>query len=152
MTTALELRLMAILLGEGARIDATSRWLLGVTALLLPILVLLPASTDRVRLFVVLLASLVAGVLQLYCAIRCGFDRAVMEALAARVEHQRDDAATVADALDQALHSLGLQAPHRSGRGWPARWRGMRRWLQAQGGCLLLQLGLMVGAVLVSVR
>ena len=147
MNSAFDFRAMGLLLLQGRQIDKVSRLLLVLTLLTLIVAPHLTKSPSVVA-SALLSASLLASLVQLYFAIRIGFDAELMLALADRVEREQCDAASARDALDAMLQALALQSPAQSGRNWATRWQGMGNMMRAQAACLLVQFGLLLSAVI----
>jgi hypothetical protein len=135
----------AALLDQGRRIDKLSR-LLTVTALaaLVAIAVL---GAPRLMVVALLGLSVLAGAVELYLAVRVGFDAALFRRLA-----EAADAGTVELAdLDAALTSMGLLSAGKAGRPLAARVAGACSLLYQQAGSLVLQIALfLLGAVIAA--
>lgn len=136
MTPPLQLQVMAALLQQ-ARLPAQVSGLLAAAALLLVVLAV-PAAPVAVAAGLSLLAGLVQG----YYALRIGFDRQLLQALAS------EDPQTALAQLDAALQALGLRKAAALPRGWDARWQGMRRLLRGQGLWLVVQALALLAALL----
>lgn len=169
MTTPFDLRTMALLLRQGARLDALSWGALLVAAgwLVASIVV---SSLPGIPVAIALVASLAVGLAQSYCALRIGFDAALFDALAdamspdvdelvdahssAELAPESESAAAAsrqaAAMLDHSLQSLGLQPPSKAGRDWSARWAGASRLLRLQALCLAAQLIMLLIALTLS--
>ncbi len=116
MTTRLQIRTIAALLHQGQRFEWLG-WLAFAATLW--------ACIDRQPLLV--LPALLLVVAQRWFAFRVGFDAALLDAMAAEPD---PDAA--APELDGALQRIGLRRGGPDGRGWDARWLGMRSLLRWQ--------------------
>jgi hypothetical protein len=133
---AFELRAMAALLAQG-------RWLC-IASLLLwfaALLGLIFVPHPPLWQFAVGLLSLLAGLMQLYYAIRVDFDACLLRALA-----EPGDDARAAQRLDASLRALGLLKSARAGRDWASRWRGARGLLLRQALTLIVQFAALIGA------
>jgi hypothetical protein len=85
---------------------------------------------------------MLAGIAEIYLAVRVGFDAALFRQLA--VDPGGPDLAT----LDGALVQLGLLPPIKAGRPAPARVAGAQRLLRRQAMLVIVQASLvLVGAV-----
>lgn len=91
-----------------------------------------------------LAASVVCGLVQLYYALRTGFDADLLEAVAGL------DPALAAASIDAGLQALGLLPAGKAGRGWDARLRGARGLLLRQMLATLLQAALVLAGVLLA--
>ncbi|MGH8081138.1 MAG: hypothetical protein ACREP7_11215 [Lysobacter sp.] len=127
--SAFELRAMAALLAQGRWLCAASL-LLWLAALLSQILVASPPPWAAVAWPL----SLIAGLVQLYYAIRVDFDARLLRALA-----EAGDDAQAAQRLDDALQGMGLLKRSGATRDWPSRWRGARGLLLRQAVFLIVQ-------------
>lgn len=137
---ALELRAMAALLAQGRTLCAAS---LLLTALaLLGLFEAVGLDGWRPALW----CAAAAGGLQLYYAVRVGFDARLLQALAAHVDAQAEPDGGAAR-LDAALAALGLRAAGATVRGWPERWRGARGLLRKQAGLVILQSAALLAAL-----
>ena len=126
MAVEMQLQVVASLLHQGRTLDrlSTSLMLLGLAAAVLQLTFLAP-----VPIVLVLSAWLIPlGLLQKYWALRVAFDAQLFtlmasdtEALPARTQ-----------ALDLALHALGLQRAEHGARPWPERQRGALKLLRIQ--------------------
>ncbi|MFD0326452.1 MULTISPECIES: hypothetical protein [Lysobacter] len=132
--SAFELRTMAAMLAQGRWLCAASLllWLAALLGLILD-----AASPPWAPIAWPL--SLLAGLAQLYYAIRVDFDARLLQALAAS-----GDDAHAARRLDAALRGLGLLKPGREGRDWPRRWRGARGLLLRQALVLIVQFAALI--------
>lgn len=132
--SAFELRAMAALLAQGRWLCAASLllWLAALLGLILG-----AASPPWAPIAWPL--SLLAGLAQLYYAIRVDFDARLLQALA-----ESGDAAHAARRLDAALRGLGLLKPGRESRDWPRRWRGARGLLLRQALVLIVQFAALI--------
>jgi hypothetical protein len=129
----------AALLDQGQRADRLSRPITAASALVL----LLPAFMEPppVLLTTSLALIVLLGLVELYLAIRVGFDAALFRRLA--VAPDGFDCAR----LDRALSRLGLMPEARTGRPMIERVAGARRLLAWQGRTLAAQILLvLVGA------
>ncbi|NZA28490.1 hypothetical protein H0E84_19125 [Luteimonas sp. SJ-92] len=138
-----DLQAMGLLLHQGRRLHAVSMGLAGLAGLWL-VLGAVAGISLGAPVQALLIASLLAAALQLYCAMRTDFDAGLFQAVAALPPA---DAMRI---LDASLQSLGLQPVDRAGRSWDARWRGARTWLRRQGLLAGAQLLLMAGAWLAA--
>ena len=132
----------AALLDQGQRADRLSRPITAASAL---VLLLLPAFLEPPPVLPTTILALVVllGLIELYLAIRVGFDATLFRRLAAAPEGF--DRAR----LDRALSRLGLMPEARTGRPIIERVAGARRLLMWQGVTLAAQLLLiLVGAAL----
>jgi hypothetical protein len=132
--SAFELRAMSALLAQGRWLCAASL-LLWLAALLGLILGAAPPPWAPIAWPL----SLLAGLAQLYYAIRVDFDARLLQALA-----ESGDGAHAARRLDAALSRLGLLKPGREGRDWPRRWRGARGLLLRQALVLIVQFAALI--------
>ncbi|MBT2746290.1 MULTISPECIES: hypothetical protein [unclassified Lysobacter] len=132
--SAFELRAMAALLAQGRWLCAASLllWLAALLGLILG-----AATPPWVPIAWPL--SLLAGLAQLYYAIRVDFDARLLQALA-----ESGDDAHAARRLDAALLGLGLLKPGHEGRDWPRRWRGARGLLLRQALVLIVQFAALI--------
>ncbi len=135
MTTPLDLRVMGLLLEQGRRADALSRGLLLLVGLWLVLVATdvagrVPAVAITCSLFV----SVLAGLLQIWFALRVAFDSRLLLALA-----DESDADISASRLDASLLALGLIRDDAQDRDWPTRWRGARCLLHRQLLCVGVQ-------------
>lgn len=127
---------MAALLFQGRWLCIAS--LLTWLAALLGVIFVDWAST---RMSVAVLLSLLAGLFQLYYAIRVDFDARLLQALA-----ETGDAPSAAQRLDASLLNLGLLKSVRADRDWASRWRGARGLMRRQTLALILQLAALMSA------
>lgn len=135
---AFELHAMAALLAQGRTLCAAS---LVLTALaLLGLFDGLGLSGWRPALW----CAAVAGVAQLYYAVRVDFDARLLRALAECADADADGGAA---RLDAALATLGLRKRDARSRGWPSRWRGARGLLRKQAGLVILQSAALLAAL-----
>ncbi len=138
MSTALELQVVAELLRLGRPLNALSRGLLLLQAGAL-LLIAVGVIVASMTLLALLLAGLIAGLVQLYFALRVDFDAGLLRACAA---HTQDSALTVelpTAALDRALLAQGLLPAAKAGRAWALRIAGARTLFKQQCLALLLQ-------------
>ncbi|MDH5823124.1 hypothetical protein QFW77_09000 [Luteimonas sp. RD2P54] len=138
-----DLQAIALLLRQGRRLHGASLGLAGLAGLWLILGTMAPVSPGA-PVLALLIASLLAAVAQLYCAIRTDFDAALFHAIAALPQ------ADAMRTLDDSLQTLGLQPAGHGGRSWDARWRGACGWLRRQGVLAGAQLLLMAGAWLAA--
>jgi hypothetical protein len=139
----LTLQAMASLMHQGRRL-ATVSWLLAAAALAWLLLVALACRGQSQPACAAIGASLVAGAVQAWFAVRVDFDARLFAALATQASAH--DAAV---RLDATLIELGLVERDAGSRDWPSRWRGARGLLRRQGVCLALQaLALAAGLLL----
>jgi hypothetical protein len=132
---------LAALLDQGRIVDATSRGLTVAAALSL---MLLPALAGRPPIWPMTILSVVmlAGIAEIYLAVRVGFDAALFRQLAA------DPGGPDLAALDGALVQLELLASIKAGRPLPARIAGSQRLLRRQAVLVIVQACLaLAGAV-----
>lgn len=134
-----DLLAIALLLRQGRRLHGVSMGLAGLAGLWL-ILGAMHTTPPGTLAIALLVASLLAGAAQLYCAIRTDFDAGLFQAAAALPP------SNAMHSLDASLQALGLQPAGRAARPWEARWRGARGWLRRQGLLAGAQLLLMAGA------
>jgi hypothetical protein len=130
----------AALLDQGQRADRLSRPITAASAL---VLLLLPAFLEPPPVLPTTILALVVllGLIELYLAIRVGFDAALFRRLAAAPEGF--DRAR----LDRALSRLGLMPEAKAGRPIIERIAGARRLLAWQGMTLFAQILLvLIGA------
>ena len=127
------LEVITALLQQGRIIDRWSR-LLTVAALILLLVTIMMGAPKIVLALVVL-----AGIAEIYFAVRVGFDAALFERL-------REPAAMDLAALDAALVQLGLLPASRSGRPLDERIAGARRLFYKQGAALAIQLAILLCA------
>jgi hypothetical protein len=136
---------LAALLDQGRIVDAWSRGLTVAAALslmLLPTFASRPPTLPMTILSVVMLA----GLAEIYLAVRVGFDAALFRQLAA------DPGGPDLAALDGALMQLELLPPIKAGRPPPARVAGAQRLLRRQAMLMIAQACLvLVGAVVAVV-
>lgn len=147
MSEAMELQVVAELLRLGCPLNALSRGLLLLQTAAL-CLIAGAAIEGSLVLIALLLAGLIAGLAQLYFALRVAFDAGLLRDCA---ERARDPAITVealADALDRALLAQGLLPAAKAGRAWAPRIAGARSLFKRQCLALLVQ-GLSVLATLI---
>lgn len=143
MITEMQLLLVASVLKRGRSLDRFST----VISLLALAYGLAPLLGVPTRPGASLLCGLlvVIGMLQKFWALRVALDAELFIQLTARhaslQEHTQD--------LDQALLTLGLQAPTHTYRDWHQRCQGALRLLRWQALCLLAQLLLALGSILV---
>lgn len=140
MTTAFDLHTMGLLLRQGRRLNTLSLGLLALTGVWL-LFVGFGFGALQGWTAYALIASVLAGLLQVYHAARVDFDAGLMLAAA-----RERDPAQAAASLDASLQALGLQPRERAGRDWPARWRGARGLLRRQAACLVAQALLLASA------
>lgn len=135
----------AALLDQGRRVDSLSR---AITVAALIGLLLAPTIPGWPPLLLAMLApAAVLGLVEVYLAVRVGFDAALFHRLAAAPEMFDPGR------LDRALSRLGLVPPDKIGRPMAGRIAGARRLLVWQGGLLGTQaLLLMVGAGVALLR
>jgi len=121
------------LLDQGQRADRLSRPITAASAL---VLLLLPAFLGPPPVLSTTILALVVllGLIELYLAIRVGFDAALFRRLAAAPE-EFDRAR-----LDRALSRLGLMPEAKTGRPIIERIAGARRLLAWQGMTLVAQI------------
>ena len=131
------LEVITALLQQGRIIDRWSR-LLTVAALILLLVTIMMGAPKIVLALVVL-----AGIAEIYFAVRVGFDAALFERL-------REPAAMDLAALDAALVQLGLLPASRSGRPLDERIAGARRLFYKQGAALAIQLAVLLCAAAAS--
>lgn len=145
----MELELAAALLRQGSAFNALSRGmlLLAVGSLLLVSSGLAAASAVALAALVV---SLLAGLLQIYFALRVGLDADLLCAVARASRGGGGDLGPATLALDAALHAHGLRSADRPVRDWPQRLAGARRLWRRQILALLVQLSALLGAVLLA--
>lgn len=146
MSGAFELRTMGSLLGQGRTLDAVSRLLLALAGAGLVGAAVLPQARLPAGAAALLAAGFLAGLVQVYFAVRVAFDAALVGALAGR-SAEGGIPADPAALVDASLQVLGLAGPDAAGRDWSARWQGMRRLLRRQAACVLLQAATFLGAI-----
>ena len=127
------LEVITALLQQGRIIDRWSR-LLTIAALILLLATIMMGAPKIVLALVVLV-----GIVEIYLAIRVGFDAALFERL-------REPAAMDLASLDAALVQLGLLPASRSGRPLDDRIAGARRLFYKQGAALAIQLAVLLCA------
>jgi hypothetical protein len=125
------LEVITALLRQGRTIDRFSQ-LITVAALILLIASIMMGAPKPV-----LALAILAGVAEVYFAVRVGFDAALFERLC-------DPAAMDLVALDAGLTRLGLAPASRSDRPLGERIAGARRLFYKQGAALLIQIGALV--------
>lgn len=143
MSAASERELLATtaaLLDQGRRIDRLSR-AMSVTALV-SLLALGVTGAGSAASVAMLVVSVVIGVIELFFAMRVGFDAALFHRLAAAT-----GAPDIVN-LDGALATLGLASPERAGRSIEQRTVGACRLLYRQGALAVLQLVVLLAAAL----
>ena len=148
-TDALELRVTALLLRTGARVHALSTGMLLLTGLWLVLAATVAQAPLDARVAIVLGLAAAAGLVQAWFAARIDFDAGLLLALAAR-EESGAPAEAPAAALDRTLLALGLIDARKACRDWPARRSGMRRLMNLQRLCTLVQATLLVAAWLIA--
>jgi hypothetical protein len=133
----------AALLDQGRIIDATSRGLTVAAALAL---MLLPALASRPPTLPMTILSVVmlAGIAEIYLAVRVGFDAALFRQLAA------DPGGPDLAALDGALVRLELLPPIKAGRPLPARLAAAQRLLRRQAVLVIVQACLVLAGAVVA--
>ena len=144
MATDMQLHAVASLLRRGRSLDqlSTGLSLLGVGLGLSPWWL----ATFSPWLLVLGIVLLVLGLLEKYWALRVAFDADLFQ----RVADDPQPLAQRTQALDQALHALGLQPAERAGRPWNERSRGALGLLRRQAWLLAIQVLLTLGFILAS--
>ncbi len=161
MTTPFDLRTMALLLRQGARLDRLSRGALLVAAVWI-VAALSTLHVPGASVVALVMASVIAGLVQAYFALRVAFDAGLLQMLAEAVAGSQSDPlphapgdvpprASVSEAaatlLDDSLQFLGLLPASKASRDWSARWAGASRLLRLQGVWLAVQLIALLVAV-----
>lgn len=143
MPSEVELKIVAALLRRGRALDLLSQ-ALTLLALTFGLAQLLTGAI--VALYSVLVAAVVvAGLWQLYWALRVGLDAELFELMAA-------DAGRLAErtqALDRALVRLHFQPDERTGRSWPERQQGALRLLRYQASLIAAQVLMLLVGILI---
>lgn len=144
MATDMQLHAVASLLRRGRSLDqlSTGLSLLGVGLGLSPWWL----ATFSPWPLVLGSALLVLGLQEKYWALRVAFDADLFQ----RVADDPQPLAQRTQALDQALHALGLQPAERAGRPWNERSRGALGLLRRQAWLLAIQVLLTLGFILAS--
>jgi hypothetical protein len=135
---------LAALFAQGRIVDAMSRGLTVAAALAL---MLLPAFASRPLTLPITVLGVVmlAGIAEIYLAVRIGFDAALFWQLAA------DPGGPDLAALDGALVQLELLSPTKVGRPLPARIVGAQRLLRRQAVLVIVQACLVLVSAVVAV-
>jgi hypothetical protein len=123
------------LLQQGRTIDRLSRLLTMAAVVLL--IGAIAFDVASAALAVALAVAVLAGVAEVYLAVRVGFDAALFERL-------REPSTMDLAALDAALVQLGLLPASKSGRPLEQRIAGAKRLLYKQGAAFVIQIAVLL--------
>ncbi|BBP80326.1 hypothetical protein CCU68_05925 [Pseudomonas gingeri NCPPB 3146 = LMG 5327] len=144
MSADMPLQVVASLLRRGRSLDQLSTGLtvLGVLSGLAPLLI----GTLSSWCLLLSVWLVLTGLLQKYWALRVAFDADLFQLMAGEPSGLGDRT----EALDQALHDLGLQPRHTPARPWAERSRGALGLLKRQALLLIVQISLPLIVILAS--